>query len=58
MVKMGMNNGEFCDLLTNLLRAMWKEERVLQEWVDTILIPIPKKENLIPIPKKENFEVL
>ena len=46
MVKMGMNNGEFCDLLTNLLRAVWKEERVPQEWVDAILIPIPKKGNL------------
>ena len=43
MVKMGMNNGEFCDLLTNLLRAVWEEERVPQEWV-AILIPIPKKE--------------
>ena len=46
MVKMGMDNGEFCDLLTNLLRAVWKEERVPQEWVDAILIPIPKKGNL------------
>ncbi|XP_065886632.1 uncharacterized protein [Dysidea avara] len=38
MVKMGMNNDEFCDLLTNLLRAVWKEEQVPQEWVDAILI--------------------
>ena len=46
MVKMGMNNSEFCDLLTNLLRAVWKEVRVPQEWVDAILIPIAKKGNL------------
>ena len=46
MVKMGINNGEFCNLLTNLLRAVWKEQWVLQEWVDAILIPIPKKGNL------------
>ena len=43
MVKMGINNGE---LLTNLLRTVWKEQWVPQEWIDAILIPIPKKGNL------------
>ena len=33
MIKVGINNGEFCDLLTNLLRVVWKEEWVPQEWV-------------------------
>jgi len=46
MVKMSMNNTEFCDLLTDLLRTVWKEEQVSQEWVDAISIPIPKKGNL------------
>ena len=43
---MGINNGEFCDLLTKLLRAVWKKQWVPQERVDAILIPIPKKGNL------------
>ena len=43
MVTMGINNEEFYDLLTNLV---WKEQQVPQEWVDAILIPIPKKGNL------------
>ena len=43
MVTMGINNEEFYDLLTNLV---WKEQQVPQEWVDAILIPIPKKRNL------------
>ena len=43
---MGMNNTEFCDLLTDLLRIVWKEERVRQELVDAMLIPIPRKGNL------------
>ena len=34
MVKMGMNNTELCDLLTDLLRTVRKEERVPQDWVD------------------------
>ena len=43
---MGMNNTEFCDLLTDLLRTVGKEEQVPQKWVDAILIPTAKKGSL------------
>ena len=43
MVKAGTDNLELCDLITQLVGFVWKEERVLQEWVDAILIPILKK---------------
>ena len=33
-------------LIINLVETVWKEKRVPQEWVDAILIPIPKKGNL------------
>ena len=44
MVKAGTDNFEFCDLIADLVGSVWKEERVPQEWVDAILIPVPKKE--------------
>ena len=46
MVKAGTDSLEFCDLITKLVGSVWKEERVPQEWVDAILIPVPKKGNL------------
>ena len=46
MVKAGTDNLELCDLITQLVGSVWKEERVPQEWVDAILIPILKKGNL------------
>ena len=46
MVKAGTDNFEFCDLIADLVGSVWKEERVPQEWVDAILIPVPKKGNL------------
>ena len=33
-------------MLTDLVHAVWKEQKVPQEWGNAILIPIPKKENL------------
>ena len=43
MVKAGTDNFKFCNLIAQLVGSVWKEER---EWVDAILIPAPKKENL------------
>ena len=40
---MGRRNEDFMRLIVNLVEAIWKEKRVPQEWVDAILIPIPKK---------------
>jgi len=33
-------------MLTDLVRAVWKEHKMPQEWENGILIPIPKKGNL------------
>ena len=46
MLKVGAKNEDFVSILTNLFRAVWKEKRVPHEWVDAILIPLPKKGNL------------
>ena len=46
MLKAGAKSEDFVCMLTDLLRAMWEERRVPQEWVDAILILIPKKGNL------------
>ena len=46
MLKVGRNNENFTDMILDLVKAVWEERRVPQEWVDAILIPIPKKGNL------------
>ena len=33
-------------MISNLVKVVWEERRVPQEWVHTILIPIPKEGNL------------
>ena len=33
-------------MIVNLVEAVWKEKSVPQEWMDAIMIPIPKKGNL------------
>ena len=43
MLKMGCRNEDFMRLIVNMVEAVWKEKKVLQGWVDAILIPIPKK---------------
>lgn len=42
-LKLGRCSGEFLNMITDLTNAVWE---VPQEWVDAILIPIPKKGNL------------
>ena len=46
MLKVGAKNEDFVCMLTDLLSAVWEERCVPHEWVDAILIPIPKKGNL------------
>ena len=46
MVKVACEDEEFLELLLALVHAVWEERRVLQEWADATLIPIPKKGNL------------
>ena len=46
MLKVAMKDGEFGQMVLDLVKAVWKDKCVPQEWVDSILIPIPKKGNL------------
>ena len=43
MLKVGERKEDFLGMLTDLVSTVWKERR---EWLDAILIPIPKKGNL------------
>ena len=47
MLKVGRKYSEFVEMLKELLGEVWLERRVPQEWVDAILVPIPKKSNLL-----------
>ena len=46
MLKVGRKYSEFVEMLKELLGEVWLERRVPQEWVDVVLVPIPKKDNL------------
>lgn len=46
MLKVGWYSAEFLNMLTDLANAVCEEKRVPQEWIDAILVPIPKKGNL------------
>ena len=45
-------------MVLDLVKAVWKDRHVLQEWVDAILIPIPKKGNLICCDKWQGIALL
>ena len=46
MLKAGGRVEEFTTMIADLVHRIWEERRVPKEWVDSILIPIPKKGNL------------
>ena len=46
MLKAGCRDREFLEMIANFIHAIWEEKRVPKEWVDAVLIPIPKKGNL------------
>ena len=41
-----MKDGGLVQMVLDLMKTVWKEKYVPQEWVDAILIPISKKGNL------------
>ena len=43
MLKVGHRNEYFFRLIVNLAESVWKEKKVPQEWVESILNPILKK---------------
>ena len=46
MLKAGGRVEEFAGMIADLVHRIWEERRVPKEWVNAILIPIPKKGNL------------
>ena len=46
MLKVGQMSHEFLCMLLALVKAVWREKRVPQDWRDAILVPVPKKGNL------------
>ena len=45
MLKVVIKDGALGQMVLDLVKAVWKDKRVPQEWIDAILIPIPKKGN-------------
>ena len=46
MVKMTCGNADFFNHLLELATIVWNEQQVPQDWIDAVLIPIPKKGDL------------
>lgn len=46
MLKSACCDRVFLDLLLSLVHQAWKERKVPKEWADTILMAIPKKEDI------------
>ena len=46
MVKVACQNPDFLDLLLDLVHTAWRDKRVPKDWVDAVLVPIPKKGDL------------
>jgi len=46
MVKVACSQGEFLSRLPELVYDVWRKGHVLNNWRDTILVPIPKKGDL------------
>ena len=45
MLKVVIKDGALGQMVLDLVKAVWKDKHVPQEWIDAILIPIPKKGN-------------
>ena len=46
IVKIGYKSEAVLTSLLNLVHTVWEESKVLRDWSNTVLIPIPKKGNL------------
>ena len=42
MLKAGRKSEEVVDMLTDVVGNVWEEKSTPQQWVDAILVPIPK----------------
>lgn len=46
MVKIAWYEDEFADLLLELVQDVWRQQKVPKDWVDAVLILLPKKGDL------------
>lgn len=46
MVKASCCNDSFLNVMLDLVHKVWQEKEVPKDWVDAVLVPIPKKGNL------------
>ena len=46
MVKVSCQDSDFQDLLLDLVHTAWREKCVPKDWVDAVIVPIPKKGDL------------
>ena len=46
MVRVGKDNEDFVEMLQGMLKSAWEEREVPKEWMDDVIIPIPKKGSL------------
>ena len=46
MLKTGRGDEDFMGMVWDLVNKVWKKRKVPKEWVDAILVPIPKKGDL------------
>ena len=46
IVKAGRCNEEFVEMVWDVVSSVWQERAVPKDWVDAIIVPIPKKGNL------------
>ncbi len=58
MVKAASCEDEFLDMLLNLVCEVWKERCVPKDWMDAVLVPIPKKGNLSSCDNRRGIALL
>ena len=46
MIKAASCNSDFLGLLLDLMHTVWRESKVPRNWVNAVLVPIPKKGDL------------
>ena len=47
MLKAACGNNVFAEMFLQLLHKVWEEKSVPKDWVDAILVPVPKKPDIV-----------
>ena len=47
----------FCDKLLTLMKAMWREGYVFQDWMDAVIVPVPNcKKGIYNLQSCDNWQ--